>query len=379
MKIAVACFYSAYPPGSGCASVTYNLAKYWPGDRVLLQLGQADGDSVTEDGVRIITLKGATEWPPGRLLRLPGFVRRIADALREWEPDAVVLEGASWAVYHWLLLRRLRRKTPGIPVAYHAHNVEYVLRKQRHGKAVQVLTRWAEGRVLRAADTCFAVSDADSRLFQELYGVRTELLPNGVDMERFGLVSAAELQRVREEYSLGGARNLLYMGMYSYKPNREGIDFLVRDVMPDVVCARPDVRLHVIGGQIPYSEPWLCNPGQIPYDRLHAFIGACDVGLAPIFSGSGTRLKILEYMAAGLPVVSTRKGAEGLAVRDGRDILFAEHGVQFAQAIQKLVQEDDCARLLGSAGRDLVKHTYGWERISAEFARHLKRLIAKVP
>ena len=96
-------------------------------------------------------------------------------------------------------------------------------------------------------------------------------------------------------------------------------------------------------------------------------IKACNVCAAPIFSGSGTRVKILEYLAARKPVVSTAKGAEGLDAEDGRHLILAEKKDDFKHSILQLAGDRDLAARLGEEGRELVEMRYSWPRIFERF------------
>jgi len=365
MRLVFVSFYPAYPPVTGAAAVTWNCARFAGGDRALVQLGNTAAEEMRE-GVRVITVPGATEQRWRRVAQLPRKLRALAAACRQLAPESVVLEGASWALYHALLLRRLRRQLPAVRVVYHAHNVEYLLRQGKHGRVVRWLTRWAEGHVLRHADHAFAVSDCDAMEFERLYGVRPALLPNGVDVARFEAVTPAEILAAREKYGLTG-QPVLFMGLYSYRPNREAVDFLVR-AFPDIVADCPQARLAVLGERLPFARPWLLNTGSVPYAELPAVVRACAVGTAPIFSGSGTRLKILEYLAAGLPVVSTAKGAEGLALRSEEHLLVCRPE-QFAAATVRLLRDAALAARLGAAGHREVAVRYAWPVIMSAFDR----------
>jgi glycosyltransferase involved in cell wall biosynthesis len=335
MRIVVCCFYEAYPPASGAASVSYNLAKFCSGDSLLVQLGSYDRRLVTDDGVRVVTLAGASESRRERLIRLPGLVRRMTAEIASAGSPVILLEGASWAIYHWLLLQRLRRAVPQARVIYHSHNVEYLLRSQRHSRAVAMLTRWAEAQLVRNADMATAVSQVDQDHFVRLYGVRPVLLPNGVDTARFGGGDLESVARMKAAHRFD-ERTLLFAGFYSYGPNREAIDFLVGSIMPTLRERYPLATLALTGGGAPYREPWLKNVGSIAYDDFAGFVAACGVAVAPIFSGSGTRLKILEAMAAGIPVVATEKAAEGLSLTHGKDILFARNADEFVRCVGEL-------------------------------------------
>ena len=100
--------------------------------------------------------------------------------------------------------------------------------------------------------------------------------------------------------------------------------------------------------------------GLVPDEQLKALLHRADICLSPTFTGSGTRLKILEYLAAGKPVVSTTKGAEGLDLVPDRDLLVAEAD-SFAGALIALADSPDRARKMGNAGQQLVKERYDWK------------------
>jgi polysaccharide biosynthesis protein PslH len=366
MRSAFCCFYQAFPPASGAASVSYNLAKFATGSSVLIQLGTRDQRFVTADNVEIVTLAGASESRRERLAQLPEFVNRMVAEIRSTQAEMVILEGASWAVYHWVLLRAIRRALSEVQVIYHAHNVEYVLRSQRHGRAVATLTRWAEGRLIRNADVATAVSEVDQDHFARLYGVRPLLLPNGVDIERFAHPDPDAVDRLRKLYSLD-RHALLFAGFYAYWPNREAIDFLVRSVMSSLRERYPSATLALTGGGAPYREPWIRNVGAIPYDDFPGFVASCGVAVAPIFSGSGTRLKILEAMAAGIVVVATAKAAEGLGLRHREDLLLAGNPHEFVDAIAAIFESPALAACLRGSARQKVNAEYSWQAIAHSF------------
>lgn len=360
------CFYEAYPPTSGAASVSYNMAKFARGDSFLFQLGRRDEEELTKDHVHVISFEVDSSSQIKKLCGVWQVLPRLVDAIHSLSPEVIVLEGASWAVYHWLLIRKLRDNFPNTRIMYHSHNVEYSLRRERHTRLVAEVTRWAERKVLQWSDVSFAVSEVDRRQFESLHGISPEVLPNGVDLDIFEEVKATEIFDRRVRYGLND-KSILFMGAYSYRPNREAIDFLVKSVMPKVLQSCPDAQIAIVGDEVPFKENWIVNPGCISYGDLPAFTCACRVGVAPIFSGSGTRLKILEYMAAGIPVVATSKGAEGLKVRGGHEILFAEGTEQFAFEIIRLLNDSQLCLSIGERGRKVIDAFYSWEIIMKDF------------
>jgi glycosyltransferase involved in cell wall biosynthesis len=377
MKAAVIAFYEAYPPVSGAAAVSFNIAKFLPTETLLVQVGSRPGTTEVQ-GVRLVTVVGASESRVGKITGLRARIRAIVNELVSFQPDFAMLEGASWAMYHWVLLRAIRRALPQVRVVYHAHNVEYVLRRQRNGRAIAAITRWAEGRLLRGADLSTAVSAVDQEHLMRLYGVRPILLPNGVDVHGFAGVGAEDVARMRSTYGLDG-RTVLFSGFYAYPPNRKAVDFLANSVMPQLRERYPSATLALTGGGAPYHEPWIRNVGSVPYEDFAPFVAACGVAVAPIFSGSGTRLKILEAMAAGVPVVATEKAAEGLGLTHGEHFLRASNLQEFVNAIAALFENPVLAANLQSFARHRVKAEFSWQAIVRDFDQAIAELTETGP
>lgn len=371
MKAAVIAFYEAYPPVSGAAAVSFNIAKFLPTETLLVQVGSRPGTTEVQ-GVRLVTVAGASESRVGKITGLRARIRAIVNELVGFQPDFAMLEGASWAMYHWMLLRAIRRALPKVRVVYHAHNVEYVLRRQRNGRAIAAITRWAEGRLLRGADLSTAVSAVDRGHLVRLYGVKPILLPNGVDAHGFAGVGAEDVARMRSTYGLDG-RTLLFSGFYAYPPNRKAVDFLANSVMPQLRERYPSATLALTGGGAPYREPWFRNVGSVPYEDFAPFVAACGVAVAPIFSGSGTRLKILEAMAAGVPVVATPKAAEGLPVRDGEHLLMARNKDEFVGCLAELFENPSVRARLCAQAHLAVAAEFSWAEIARDFEQSVCR------
>jgi glycosyltransferase involved in cell wall biosynthesis len=371
MRIAFLCFFEAYPPASGAAYVTYNCALLTPCTTLLVQLAER----ATVEHVQDLTIVSLSQRASSRLKKMvcmPLSIAKMHSEVSRFKPDYVVLEGASWAVYLLFLALVLRHFLPGVKVLYHAHNIEYLLRQERNGPIVAALTRMAEGHLLATCDRSYAVSLEDCQRLLSLYGVLPALLPNGVDCSA-NRTTPEEIDLIRKRYGMTN-ESILFMGLYAYPPNTEAVRFLVEKVMPWLHAKRPNVRLVVTGGGPPCSPPWLINTGVISRRDLDAVLCACRAGVAPIFKGSGTRLKILEYMAAGLPVVTTRKGAEGLNLHADRHVLFAETAAEFQEAILRLFCDPSLSESLSTQGASLVRSNFDWISLLRQFAKELEEL-----
>jgi glycosyltransferase involved in cell wall biosynthesis len=368
MRSVIVAFYNVYPPVSGAATVSFNTAKFLTGQRFLFHLDRLPSEYELEKGFRLMAFACRQENHLAKVLDLFQAMPRMAHAISRLKPDVLILEGASWAVYYWLFFRLLKLLGVKTRVVYHAHNVEYLLRSQRNNRLVAWLTRGAERALLRCCFLSTAVSDVDAGHFEHLYKVRPTILPNGVDLDKFKRVTPSEIRAARAKYSLS-RQTVLFMGLAAFPPNQEAIRFLVQDVFPRVVQDRPKAKLVIIGGEVDMRMDWLINPGSIPFDEVPAFIKACDLCVAPIFSGSGTRLKILEYMAACKPVLATAKGAEGLQVKNGESILLAENSGDFSRNIIGLLRDSRLRSTIANKGFQSVKTRYSWANIIRAFIR----------
>ena len=148
---------------------------------------------------------------------------------------------------------------------------------------------------------------------------------------------------------------------------------LIEELLPRLARLGCRVQLLGIGREPPplVEHPDVYLPGSV--DELAGPLKACDLAVVPLTSGGGTRMKILDYFAAGLPVISTTKGCEGLPVSDGEQLLIRDDWDAFAQAVADLLENDDQRRALGEAGHELAR-SLSWQEIAARYDRLFRKL-----
>jgi polysaccharide biosynthesis protein PslH len=369
MRLAFVSLFQAYPPVSGAAYVTYNCARLAPCVSLLVQFAEHASVERVEN-LTIVSLRQRASSRLNKLLLMPLAIAQIRREVVRFKPDYIVLEGASWAVYLALVAYVLRKALPDTKIVYHAHNVEYLLRLERSSRVVTYLTRYAEKHLLTTCARSFAVSQEDRQRFLALYGIAPDLLPNGVDCSAEP-ASRDAIESVKKRFAIT-EESILFMGLYAYPPNTEAVRFLVDQVMPSLHLQRPNIRLIATGGGPPSSQPWLINTGLIPRTDLDAILGACRIGVAQILTGSGTRMKILEYMAAGLPVVTTRKGAEGLNLEGGRHALYAETPSEFQDALLRILGDQPLSESLSTQASALVRSRFDYSSLLRQFVDQLE-------
>lgn len=268
----------------------------------------------------------------------------------------------------------------GVPIWYEAHNLEWkmkqpVLSASVQGQRLLDAVRKVEGDCARAAEVVMCASAADAADLETLYGVdrtRVILAPNGTDCSRIPFTDRAARQELKLEMGLEGQRFVLFMGS-GHWPNIEAVKkvFGMARESPDVVF--------LIVGSVCYAFPPKPKPpnvlmlGEVDDITRNLTLEFCDVALNPMEFGSGTNLKMLDFFAAGIPVVTTPTGARGIAVTNGIHCRIA--GIDsFGPALVDLLGASAGAvDAMTRVARELVEEEFDWAAIAARVKQDLAK------
>ena len=226
-----------------------------------------------------------------------------------------------------------------------------------------------EGEACRKAKRVIAVSEADADTMRRDYGVtNVAAVPTGVDIEYFRRPAT-----VRGD--LKSTADLVFVGSMDWMPNSEGIRWFVREVFPLIVKKRPQTTFLIVGRKPPPDIDAMSNErirvtGTVP--DVRPYLWGSKVSVVPLRIGGGTRLKIYEAMAASVPVVSTRVGAEGLEIDDGRNIAIADDAGLFAEGCVALLNDAAAGETMAQRALEMVAERYSWESVTSEFERLLQ-------
>jgi sugar transferase (PEP-CTERM/EpsH1 system associated) len=205
-------------------------------------------------------------------------------------------------------------------------------------------------------------SEEEHRIRLLIPGIVTAVIPNGVDADFFSPASV-------EPYD--SSIDIVFTGSFSYYPNEQAALYFAHTILPLVKKQLPGVKFFIVGKD---PGPGIRNLGHDPsitvtglVNDIRPYLKSATVVVAPLLLGSGTRLKILEAMAMGKAVVSTSIGAEGLDVRNGKNIFIADAPQEFADAVVEILKNAEKRREIGQHARALIDETYRWERIGEVF------------
>jgi glycosyltransferase involved in cell wall biosynthesis len=223
---------------------------------------------------------------------------------------------------------------------------------------------------MRRFDRSMCVSETDRLTFQRDYQLtNVSSIDTGVDVDYF---SAHQGPRV--------PNRLLFTGSMDWMPNEDAILFFVREVLPRISEVIPDVSLAIVGRYPSRRLKNLCdsNPAILVTGRVEdvrPYLATSSVFIVPLRIGGGTRIKIFEAMASGLPVVSTSVGAEGLPLQHQRHLLLADSPDDFARSVVMLLKDRALARQITDTAHSLVTHNYDWRVITRQVENILRTTI----
>ncbi len=228
-----------------------------------------------------------------------------------------------------------------------------------------------EKRVCNAARHVIAVSNIDAARMRERFGTtRVTATPTGVDLDYFA--RPAELPPVQH----GGA-DLVFTGSMDWIPNVDGVQWFCAEVLPLIRARLPETRLAVVGRTpgpeilaLAQNDPGIVVTGTVA--DIRPYLWHSRVAVVPLRIGGGTRLKIYEAMAAGIPQVSTTIGAEGLDYAPGSDIRIADTPEVFAAECVRLLSDAGAHARQSEAGWRLVSERFSWSHIAESFERILR-------
>ena len=206
-----------------------------------------------------------------------------------------------------------------------------------------------------------AMSEEDkSKMLELVPNLDVDIVPNGVDIEYFSKPVAVPQKR---------GQHFLFVGNFNWLQNREAVGILVEAIWPKIKSALPQSKLWIVGQNPPDSIRKLAI-GDISVsadiEDIRISYQGSDVLLAPLYGGGGTRYKILEAMASGLPVVTTQIGITGIGAKNDYHALISNDLGTLAELALKVVQNKSLARRLSSNAKRLVEQRFAWTKISAK-------------
>jgi glycosyltransferase involved in cell wall biosynthesis len=289
--------------------------------------------------------------------------KRVAQLSNRQDIDLVHIE---WTPYAAAITKHVRK-----PWVIDAHNVESLIWKRYFQTQTSVLKRlyvWYQWKKLhRFEQTMFQqasevvlVSELDKQTANQEFGPgRRTVVDNGVDLEEYPYVGLKDRD----------VKRILFVGSLDWRPNVDAMEFFLDEIWPQVRTIRPELQLDIVGRYPTRSfaervgrERNATLHRDVP--RVQPFLDRAGLLIVPLRIGGGSRLKILEAAANGLPVISTEIGAEGIEMEPGRHYIQANSAEEFKAAILENVRNQSYLERLALSARRLVESQYDWSILS---------------
>ncbi len=392
MRILMICLHLPYPPQSGALIRNYNLLKRVAQENEVWIASVAekkfDEGNIAHlktfcAGVEVVepTQTGRLDnplqifeylwkgWPVElRYYHLPALFEKINELVNRYDFDVIDIEDSNMGLYLEAIPESLHKKCV---LTFHdviykkmesIYNLETRLpSKLRMGLYSRMMARW-EPFYMQKFGCCVTVSEPDRQLLlAKNPNLRIEIVNNGIDTRSF--------QPLPYDSS---NHTLLFVGNMNYLPNIDAMELFCQQILPLVKKSIPDVKLTIVGLNPVPKVMALAGDGITVIKNARDLVPHYQqsaVSVVPLRGGGGTRLKILESMALGRPVVSTTIGCEGLEVHDGEHLFIADDPLSFANRIIKLLKDSDTRKGMIKRGRLLVEKVYDWDVIAKKLLK----------
>jgi polysaccharide biosynthesis protein PslH len=321
----------------------------------------------------VISVVAWREFQPNRLRALLGFFyakpRSLIDTYSA-EMEAAIRQALSEEAFNLVILsqwqmaayRHLVNKVPvlfeeiEVGVLYEQSQKTSGLARMRASLTWHKHWRYLAGML--KGETCTVVSEKERSLLASLVSDSDiHVIPNAVSVQSYEYV-----------HEVPEPDTMIFMGSFRYRPNYDAMIWFTEFVLPLIQVQIPHVRLTITGDPAGLPLPAYQGVVQTGFvDDLYPLIARSWVSVVPLLVGGGTRLKILEAMALGTPVVSTSKGAEGLDAQPGKHLLIADTPEEFARQTITLLRDADLRERLAADALQLVREEYDWQAVLPTF------------
>jgi len=398
MKILMVSSYLPYPLTSGGHIRLYNILKILSGNHQITLVCekrpyQTDEDigEISKFCKKIITVDRKKQWSIKNILRT-GFSKypflvtghtnknlksQISNLLKNEKFDLIHVET-------FYVMQNLPKVT--LPVVLTEHNIEsliYERFKQSTPFFIKPLLnidilklKKIEEKAWTKANAVIAVSKNDRNIIKD-FNKNVYVVPNGVDIKKF------QISNFKSQIKNSGEKTILFIGDFKWVENRDAARMILKDIWPAIKLkienGKLKIKLWIVGKKIPDSLKRLGGEN-VSFDEnapseTSKIYEKADLLLSPIRIGGGTSFKILEAMASGVAVVTTRLGAVGLLVKNREEILIADDNQEFVQSITEILNNKNLYEKITKNARSLVEEKYNWENITKELEKAYRSVV----
>ena len=291
-------------------------------------------------------------------LRILFQIRRVLNFFHKSKKNLLIIEGASWIGYSYIFIKIIKLFNRDIKIMYHAHNIEYDIRKLKNSKFIQVLTFWLEKKVLNLSDYPTSVSKLDQKKNFLLYKKKTITFYNGISLKRLD----SSKKKIKNKY-------IIFSGNYFFLPNKIAVDKLVK-FFTKLNIDFKNIKLLITGSEIPLSieqKKFVIFKKNLSKKNLNNYLINSICTILPLKDAPGTKLKVIEALLNGVIVVGTKHAFKGIDLFKMKPPFIYKNNYQLYKIINNIIKNEKKIKDLSIKDISNYKKKYLMENISKKF------------
>ena len=300
---AIIAFFPIFPTYSGASEVVYSIYKSWIGKKKLFYLKNASKNSRLNSLIKLV--------------KIPILFLRTYIYFFNKKKKIIIIEGARWVGYSLIFIILVKIFINKAKIIYHAHNIELEIRKKNNSKIIFILTKIFENLVYKLSDYPTAVSIIDQKKIKKIYNKKSYLLENGINLERFKFQKKRKIKN-----------QIIFVGSYLYKPNKIAIENLLYINKKILIKEFANLKIIIVGQGLP--KKYLLDNSNIIFfkylskNKLNNLMLSSKFVLAPLIKSPGTKIKLIETLLLGIPLIVSNNGMKGIKVfkNNGYPIIY---------------------------------------------------------
>ena len=344
-------FFRVTDPYSGGSEVSFNFFKNIPSKNK--KLFQYSDNNKKYKNVKSIFIKNTKIQ---KILNLGKLANCIKSYCKNKTKIVIIIEGASWAGYSYILFKLLKKNIKNAFFIYHSQNIEYLLRKNKNNFIVTYLTKYFEKYIANNSDIFTVTSLQEKKIIDKIYQIKSFILPNGLELPN----NIRSLKPITRKYDY-----IFFGGNIDFYPNHDALKILVKDIMPIVNKFNPTIKLVISGNKsLPFNENFLINAGFVSKKIFLQYLKGASLFINPMQITFGVQTKTLHALALGKTIITTNHGIAGIKINNKyKNVFITNNNETFA----KLILEKNNSYKFNKSVADYYSKIYSMKNIVKKF------------
>ena len=316
-------FFRVTDPYSGGSEVSFNFFENIPSKNK--QLFQFSEIKKKHKNVQSIYINNSKISKILNIYKLSNKIKKFCEGKKN---ITIIIEGASWVGYSFLLYKFLKKDLSYARFIYHSQNIEYFLRKYRNNFFIAAITKFFEKYIAKNFDIFTCGSEIEKKKLKKLYNINAKILHHGVKLPK----NILKLKPIKKKYNY-----IFFCGNINYFPNYDALEILVKIIMPKLIKHKSNLKLIVTGNKlIPFKEKFLVNVGFVSKTFFFKYLKGASLFVNPIKINFGVQTKTLHALITGKTIISTNQGLKGIKINSKiKNVYVANHNSGFSKQILK--------------------------------------------